>query len=78
MTSFFLTSLTHPRKIILVVLQVGKAKELSSRLRKYTVEVYTENEGLFWYQVDCCMQYIPPKRQGAPLQTECRCNVSDI
>jgi hypothetical protein len=28
-----LTSLTHPRKIILVVLQIGKAKDLSAPLR---------------------------------------------
>jgi hypothetical protein len=30
MASLFLTSLTHPRKIILVVLQTGKAKDLSA------------------------------------------------
>jgi hypothetical protein len=28
-----LTSLTHPRKILLVVLQIGKAKDLSAPLR---------------------------------------------
>jgi hypothetical protein len=28
-----LTSLTHPRKIFLVVLQIGKAKDLSTPLR---------------------------------------------
>jgi hypothetical protein len=28
-----LTSLTHPRKILLVVLQIGKAKDLSALLR---------------------------------------------
>jgi hypothetical protein len=28
-----ITSLTHPRKIILVVLQIGKAKDLSAPLR---------------------------------------------
>jgi hypothetical protein len=30
MTSLFLNSLTHPRKIILLVLQIGKVKDLSS------------------------------------------------
>jgi hypothetical protein len=29
-----LTSLTHPRKILLVVLQIGKAKDLSAPLRR--------------------------------------------
>jgi hypothetical protein len=28
-----LTSLTHPRKILLVVLEIGKAKDLSAPLR---------------------------------------------
>jgi hypothetical protein len=32
-----LTSLTHPRKILLVVLQIRKAKDLSARLRTYSV-----------------------------------------
>jgi hypothetical protein len=34
-----LTSLTHPRKILLVVLQIGKAKDLSAPLREITVEM---------------------------------------
>jgi hypothetical protein len=32
-----LTSLTHPRKIILVVLQIEKTKDLSAPLRTFTL-----------------------------------------
>jgi hypothetical protein len=31
-----ITSLTHPRKILLVVLQIGKAKDLTAPIRMYT------------------------------------------
>jgi hypothetical protein len=36
-----LTSLTHPRKILLVVLQIGKAKDLSAPLRVCLEASYT-------------------------------------
>jgi hypothetical protein len=37
-----LTSLTHPRKILLVVLQIGKAKDLSAPLRITPVFVWKD------------------------------------
>jgi hypothetical protein len=36
-----LTSLTHPRKILLVVLRIGKAKDLSAPLRTLLSEGWT-------------------------------------
>jgi hypothetical protein len=37
-----LTSLTHPRKIILVVLQIGKARELSAPLLIIVITIQFE------------------------------------
>jgi hypothetical protein len=36
-----LTSLTHPRKIILVVLQIQKAKDLSTPYVYHEAKIYT-------------------------------------
>jgi hypothetical protein len=62
MTSLFLTSLTHPRKSLLVVLQIGKAKDLSAPLRRayaivevtkdsaFEAEIYFPNDFVFIFK----------------------------
>jgi hypothetical protein len=51
MTSlFYLLYLTHQRKILLVVLQIGKARDLSAPLCMYvwrnTLHIYDEEHGI--------------------------------
>jgi hypothetical protein len=53
-----LTSLTHPRKIRLVVLQIGKAKDISAARRSHTEEL-TEYRELFFCKAACSKYDIP-------------------
>jgi hypothetical protein len=50
-----LTSLTHPRKLILFVLQIGKAKNLSAPLRRHC---YLQMGGYAWTKL-----FMPSKMQ---------------
>jgi hypothetical protein len=50
-----LTSLTHPCKILLVVLQTGKAKDLSAPLRVQRFR--RENDVLFTYRMKLIFSY---------------------
>jgi hypothetical protein len=74
----FLTSLTHPRKILLFVLRIGKqeirkAKDLSAPLRRWlswvlecSVSTSNENEILHFSDSPCCVALPPHTSTGVP------------